>query len=159
MPNSNFQIIPLKEAAEGFGIQNISEFRNSMKKLGCLVKVAGLEFVNMTELDQKVSEGAQRAAEAVAQRSVESSEAQEIGLIRARQVKYPVWISNKERTIAEKEQAVETASNNFEKSQALKKVRSLKEDLQRMQDNQQRDEDRLEAILNMEIPELQAEAQ
>ena len=143
------QIVPLKETAEAYGVPELMQFRSSMKRLGCLIRVSGLEFVDQAKLDQVVAEKAQDAVKAAAKRSSSRrTPAQKVGLYLARVKMYPKWIADKQSSIFDAKQNLETASNNYEKVSANGKLTRLNADLERMKSNQKKDQEQLNAILN-----------
>jgi len=142
----NNSIIPLKEAGDRFQVENIDTFRRGMKRAGCIITIAGVDLIDMDNLQQKAVEKSQSNLNRKANRVKRATNP--VGLLKARIKKYPTWLEGKRAAIEAVRLIIATASSNYERNQAHKKLDKLQRDLTRMGDNFKRDQDKLNSILN-----------
>jgi len=140
----NQSIIPLKEAADRFSVENIDTFRRGMKKSGCIITIAGVDLIDMDKLQQAAVEKSQSKSNT--QRVKRT--ANPIGLLRARVNTYPRWLEGKKSAIESAKITMAAAPNPYEINQGQKKLNSLQHDLKRMEGNFMSDQDKLNNILN-----------
>ena len=151
MNSTQFQILPLREAADRFQAENIESFRQGMKKAGCIVTIGGVELVDMGKLQAKAARKSQGNGKSNGGGSTKRSADQQVGLLKARVKMYPQWIKGKEEAVASMRIERDAASTPYDRGQAEKKLHKLQAALERMQENQDNDATRLAAILNAGI--------
>ncbi len=141
---STTQMLPLKEAAEKFQSEDILKFRNGMKKANCLLKIAGVEMVDLAKLQEKAVEKSQDSGN----RNRPKRKTSPVGLLKARIKKYPGWIDGKKAAIESARMEVAAAANAYETNQSKKRLTKLQNDLASMEINFKRDKEHLDKILN-----------
>jgi len=137
-------ILTLKEAAEQFDIDDLATFRKRLKNIKCIISIAGIDFVDVDKLQAKALEKSQINSSSNRPKRIPSP----VGLLKARIIKYPIWISDKITAIDSMRLTIASADNTYERSQSRKKLAKLQSDLDRMEGNFQNDQDKLNAILN-----------
>ena len=149
--NNQNQLVSLKQAAEELGTEDVTQFRKTVKRLKCLIRVGNIEVVDMDQLEVSLREEAVRQQEAKVKRSKsQQSDAHKLGLCQARLTRAPELIAKKERKIKETEETLSAAQNPFEKHKTQQKLDELQEGLEKLHENQKRDEATREQILKME---------
>ena len=87
-----------------------------------------------------------------------SSNGPSLGLIRARLVRNPEFISKKETKVSAAEMELANAANPYEKRKATKNLQTLKGELENLHQQQQADEKELDRILNLDEAQIDAAA-
>jgi len=140
----NQTIIPLKEAADRFQVEDINTFRRGMRKSGCIITIAGVDLIDMDKLQQKAVDKSQSKSNTSRVKRTPNP----IGLLRARVNTYPRWLEGKKAAIESAKITMAAAPNPYEKNQGQKKLNILQKDLERMEGNFKSDQNKLNNILN-----------
>lgn len=149
MTESEARVVPLLKATDYLGSEEPTAVRQAAKKLGCLVKVAGLEFVDLDTFEVRVNEAATAKAQSRAARSSKpQTDAQKLGLVKARLARSPELIRKKKAKIEEAENSLRSASNNYETVRAQHALDDLKAQLEKLHTKKAEDEVELDRILN-----------
>jgi hypothetical protein len=145
------RLVPLRQAADELGVEDLARFLKTVKRLGCLVRVGAVTLVDMGQLMARLEDEAARQQEAKAKRATtQQSEAHKLGLCQARLKRAPQLIAKKEEAIREAEQILAASQNAYEKRRAQKKLEELQDGLARLRENQKRDEAERDRIMGAE---------
>ena len=120
------QLVSLKQAAEELGTEDVTQFRKTVKRLKCLIRVGHIEVVDMDQLETRLREEAVHQQETKVKRAKsQQSEAHKLGLCQARLTRAPELIAKKERKIKETEEALNASETPYEKHKAQQKLDEL----------------------------------
>jgi len=144
MTQNSLNILPLKEAADKFQVENLEIFKRRLKKIHCIISIAGIEFVDVEKLQEQALAKVQSNGNGNRVRRTPNP----IGLLRARVNTYPRWLEGKRAAITAARLTATVAQNPYEKARDLKKLNILERDLERMEGNFRRDKNSLDSILN-----------
>ena len=145
------QLVSLKQAAEELGTEDVTQFRKTVKRLKCLIRVGNIEVVDMNQLEASLLEEAVHQQEAKKKRAqTRQSDAHKLGLCQARLTRAPQWITRKERKISEAEAVLAASETPYEKHKAQQELDELRKGLEKLRENQKKDKATREQILNME---------
>lgn len=145
------RLIPLKQAAEELGVEDLPQFRKTVKRLQCLTRVGSIVLVDIDKLMKRLQDEVERQQEAKKKRAKsQQSEAHKLGLCQARLTRAPQLIAKKEKAIEEVEKDLSAAQNPYEKRKAQKKLDGFRDGLEKLRENKKRDEATRDQILNAE---------
>lgn len=149
---SQSRLLPLADAAAHFGVGDLNKFRTSAKRIGAVISVAGIDFVDTDRIMEAVMAKSERSVELKAARAgrprATQRPGQQIGLIQARLKKSPTLIANKERKIREGRQKIEAARTPYDRRKAERELVTLETGLANIRRQKEEDTAALEAILN-----------
>lgn len=145
------RLVSIKQAAEELGTTDVVRFQKTVMRLKCLIRVGSIMVVDLNQLETRLLEEATRQQKSRAKRATaKQSPAHKLGLCQARLTRAPELIAKKEKAIEEAEKELSAAQNPYDKRKAKKKLDGLQRGLEKLRENQKRDEATRDQILNAE---------
>jgi hypothetical protein len=150
--------VPLGAAMEQLEANDEVSFIKLAKRHNCHFERGGIVRINLPELQRCVeAEFAQMQDAAAKRKTVKKRDrGADLGLIEARLTMYPVRIAAKQDKIKSAEAGLKAADSPYMRHKLNKELKKLREELIRMTDNHQRDQQRREEILHSETEDSES---
>ncbi|MCX6600781.1 MAG: hypothetical protein NT025_04375 [bacterium] len=141
--------VPLQTAMETLGASDETAFVKTAKRHACFLKRGGIVRINLPELQRCINEEFSKAQEqATKRKTVKRDRGADLGLMEARLTLYPGRIDAKKSKIKSAEAAVKAADSPYLRRKLEKELKTLRDQLTKLEEGQQRDLRSRDEILN-----------